>query len=824
MDAARYEKLGSFYLGRGWDRESGLTDSPLLYDAKDLTTHALVVGMTGSGKTGLCVGMLEEAAIDGVPALVIDPKGDMGNLMLTFPELDPADFEPWVDAGAAARAGKTVAEHAADTAALWRKGLGEWGQSPDRIARFRESVDIAIYTPGSSAGLPLSVLRSFAAPPASTLADRDALGERIQVAVSGLLALLGIEADLVTSREHVLLSNVLDVAWRSGRSLELASLIGEIQKPPFDKLGVIDLEVFYPAGERMQLALKLNNLLASPGFASWLEGEPMDAGRLLYTEDGRPRISIVSLAHLDDRERMFVVTLLLSEVVGWMRAQSGTSSLRALLYMDEIFGFFPPSAAPPSKTPMLTLLKQARAFGLGVVLATQNPVDLDYKGLSNCGTWFIGRLQTERDKARVLDGLEAASASAGASLDRVDFGDLIGSLGNRVFLMNNVHDDGPEVFQTRWALSYLRGPLVRSEIETLMRSRKEDALATASAVTDPPALAVAQRVAAQDAGATTDQARVSAPALLENGIEEVFLLPTSAGAPGARRILRPVLYGEAQLHYKSAPAAVDTWRELAVVAPIAAAASRLEWDEGDVCEADLQVQKRPPEGFGRATLPSVATRAKAYQAAHKRLATHLYQNRSLVFYSYPPLKLKSELGESEGEFRRRVALALAESRDLEVEKLRSRFADRTDALRRRIATAEERLEREQSQLRDRKLQTAVTIGTSLLGAVFGRKLSSRTSGAARAIRDLGRSRRESDDVGRAEERHEDLVEELKELEGEAEREIEALQASLPQPGEIELSERIVRPLKGDLTIDRVALLWTPWQVDVDGVATPLFSL
>src|SRR5688500_15162417 len=419
------EKLGVFYRGREVDRATGkATATPVLYDSRDLTTHAVCVGMTGSGKTGLFLSLLEEAAIDAVPAIAIDPKGDLGNLLLSFPELRAEDFAPWVDP-------TTTGSAAAET---WRKGLADWDQDGARIARFREAVDIAIYTPGSEAGRPLSVLQSFTAPSSEQRLDAGALRDRIGSTVAGLLGLAGIEADPIQSREHILLATLFDRAWSAGRDLTLAALIQGIQKPPFDKVGVFELETFYPAKERMQLAMALNTLIASPGFAPWMKGEPLDIQRLLFTPEGKPRISIISIAHLGDAERMFVVTLLLGETVAWMRRQSGTSSLRALLYMDEIFGYFPPTAMPPSKRPMLTLLKQARAYGLGVVLATQNPGDLDYKGLSNCGTWLLGRLQTERDKARVLDGLEGASTAAGATFDRARTETILSSLGNRVFL------------------------------------------------------------------------------------------------------------------------------------------------------------------------------------------------------------------------------------------------------------------------------------------------------------------------------------------------------------------------------------------------------
>ncbi|MDI9444224.1 MAG: ATP-binding protein, partial [Planctomycetota bacterium] len=471
-----FEKLGVFYLGRQFDPASrSLKDELVLYDSKDLVTHAVCVGMTGSGKTGLCLTLLEEAAIDGIPAILVDPKGDLGNLLLTFPRLESADFRPWIDEAEAARQGITPEQLAEATAKKWREGLAEWGQDAARIERFRSSVDLAIYTPGSSAGLPLAVLRAFTVPPRSMLDQPDALRERIASAVSGLLALLGIAADPLNSREHILLAQIFEHAWREGRDLDLAGLVRAIQSPPFDKMGLVDLETFFPAKDRTALAMQINNLLASPGFAGWLEGEPLDIQRLLYTPEGKPRLSIISIAHLSDAERMFFVTILLGEMISWMRSQSGTTSLRAVFYMDEVFGYFPPTANPPTKTPMLTLLKQARAFGLGVVLATQNPVDLDYKGLSNAGTWLLGRLQTERDKLRVLEGLEGASAAAGAQFNRKDMEAILAGLGNRVFLMNNVHEDQPVVFQTRWCLSYLGGPLSRGQIQSLMAPRKQAA-------------------------------------------------------------------------------------------------------------------------------------------------------------------------------------------------------------------------------------------------------------------------------------------------------------------------------------------------------------
>src|SRR5262245_45523897 len=568
------DQIGSFYLGRHYDLKNGKTESDaLLYDSDDLTTHAVCVGMTGSGKTGLCLSLLEEAALNGIPALAIDPKGDLGNLLLAFPNLAPSDFRPWIDESEATRKQMSPDEFAASQAELWRNGLAKWDQGPDRIRRYCDSADRVIYTPGSSAGIPITVLKSFNAPPKELIEDADAFSERIASATSGLLALMGIDADPVRSREHIFLSNVFDNSWRAGKDLNLTQLIQSIHKPPFKKIGVVDIDSFFPSKDREKLALQLNNLLASPSFAAWLEGEPLDVGKLLYTPEKKPRLAIMSIAHLDDAQRMFFVTILLNEVLAWIRTQPGTSNLRALLYMDEVFGYFPPTANPPSKTPMLTLLKQARAFGLGIVLATQNPVDLDYKGLSNTGTWFLGRLQTERDKARVLEGLEGASAQAGAAFDRGAMEKTLASLGNRVFLMNNVHEDHPVVFQSRWALSYLRGPLTREQIQTLMAPRKQQATtatgapptATAAVAASPRAaapMASSPVMAASAAGATSDEA----PAL-PSGVRQRFL-PAQHSTKGAQLVYRAALLGRAKLHFVSATAKVDAWADRCLLAAL----------------------------------------------------------------------------------------------------------------------------------------------------------------------------------------------------------------------------------------------------------------
>ena len=806
------EKLGFFYLGRAFDRATGqTTGAPILYDAKDLTTHAVCVGMTGSGKTGLCVALLEEAAIDGIPALVIDPKGDLANLALAFPNLQAADFRPWIDEAEAVRKGEAPDDFAAKTAETWRNGLAQWGQDPARIARYRDAVELALYTPGSNAGRQLSILRSFDAPPAALLADATALRDRILGTVSGLLALLGLAADPLQSREHILLANILEHAWRAGRNLDVAGMIRDVQAPPFAQIGVFDLETFYPAKDRLGLAMGLNNLLASPGFAAWMEGEPLDIQRLLYTPAGKPRVSIVSIAHLSETERMFVVTLLLNETLAWMRTQSGTGSLRALLYMDEIFGYFPPTANPPAKLPMLTLLKQARAFGLGVVLATQNPVDLDYKGLANAGTWFIGRLQTERDKARVIEGLEGALSSAGAGFDRAEMEATLASLGNRVFLMRNVHEDAPVLFQTRWALSYLRGPLTLPQIRTL----------TAGAPAGP-----APVVPSPTSASRPVTPAVAAKPALPPGVGEYFL--RAAGAPsGAAVSYRPSVLGSAKLHYVDARAGVDCWMPFSVIAPMSDSGREALWDEGTRhgdLKAGLDAQPLPGAGF--AELPASATNAKTVAGWQQALESMIHQNVVLELPHCPALKLSAAPGESEGDFCAKVGLALRERRDAEIDKLRRKYAPRLVALQGQEQRASERVAREKAQLGQQKISTVISVGATLLGALFGGgRAVSRSSigGAATAMKSAGRIGRESGDVNRAEGSVEVVQQRRVALESEMEQEIARIQGEI-DPAQAEIVKTQIRPRKSDIAAAMPAIVWVPWVADADGIPRPAASV
>jgi len=789
IDAADYEKLGVFYLGRPVSAGTGeAAAEPFLYDSRDLTTHAFCVGMTGSGKTGLCVTLLEEAALDGIPAIAIDPKGDLGNLRLTFPKLRPADFRPWIDESEAARHGRTPQEHASWTADLWREGLRGSGQDGARIERFRSSVETTIYTPGSRVGRPLRVLGSLAAPAAAVREDPDALRDRVIGTISSLLTLLDIDADPVKSREHIVLSRILAEHWERGDDLDLGALIRALQNPPFERVGVIDLESYFPAKQRFELATTLNSLLASPGFESWMEGEPLDAGRLLYTTEGKPRLSILSIAHLSERERMFFVTLLLAEVVSWMRAQEGTSSLRALLFMDEVFGYFPPLGNPPAKPLMLTLLKQARAYGLGVVLATQNPVDIDYKGLSNCGTWFLGRLQTERDKARVLDGL-AGAAHRGFDRARVDR--LLGTLGKRVFLMNDVHEDGPALFETRWAMSYLRGPLRRDEI------RRLDATTDTTERRPPPA--------PRSETPPATRAAPSRRALLPAEADEGFLI-SSARPPEPGALYEPGLLAEASLHYVRRRGEVDRWETVQAYTPLPADLRGSPWrnDTQEPAPGSVLLAPAPVEDATFAKTPAAVSNPRSYPRWSKMLVTHLYRERPLRLWECPALKALSRPGESEGDFRARLRQRRRELADERKAALEKRYLPKLTRLEERKRRAEVQVERETEQYESRRAETVISLGTTLLAAVFGRRMSA-VGRASTAARGFGRAAREHGDIARARARVDAVARQIAALDREFRDELDDLAAE--RTGTIETSEIAVRARKSDLQITSLRFVW-----------------
>jgi hypothetical protein len=801
-----FEKLGLFYIGRSAEAAAPGGDRPLiLYDAKDLVTHAVVVGMTGSGKTGLGIVLLEEAAIDGIPSIVIDPKGDLSNLLLTFPQLAPADFAPWVNEDDARRKGMTAEAYAADQAALWRKGLADWGEDGARVERLRKAADCTVYTPGSESGLPVSILRSFAAPDPAVAADPELFRARVATTATSLLGLIGADTDPIRSREHILLSTLLDQAWKQGKSLDIASLIQAIQAPPVARVGVMDLETFFPSKDRFGLAMALNNLLASPGFEAWMAGDPLDIGTLLHRADGRPRVSIFSIAHLGDAERMFFVSLLLNQTVGWMRTQAGTTSLRALVYMDEIFGYFPPVANPPSKLPLLSLVKQARAFGVGIVLATQNPVDLDYKALANTGTWFVGRLQTERDKARVLDGLEGASAAAGQAFDRERIDRTLSGLRSRVFLMNNVHEQAPVLLETRWTLSYLRGPLSRDEIKHLMDSQRPApaAAAPAAGAAVAPAPAAPGPAAPQAAPAPGGE-----PPVLPPDVPQFFVPPRDVPAPF---VYRPVVIGDAEVRYSQPSGGVEATRAVTVVTPLTDGPIPVDWAKASEAEFVAEDLEKSPAGGARFdALPPAASKPRNYDAWKKAFSSWIYSSQALALYRSANFEVVSNPGESERDFRIRLQQISRERRDEEVGRLRQSYADRLASLQERLRRAQQVVERESQQVGQQTLQTAISVGATILGAFLGRKAVSMTTvgRATTAARGVGRTMRETQDVGRARETVQAVQDQIAQLEAQLQEETAALEKKL-DPGLEALETIKLKPKKTDISVRLVGLGWMP---------------
>lgn len=767
-----FEKLGVFYLGREKSEEANL----LLYNSKHLTTHGVIVGMTGSGKTGLAIDLIEEAAIDGVPSILIDPKGDLANILLQFPNLAPSDFRPWIDVEEAAREGLTPDAFAAKTAENWRTGLSKWAEDGERIRLLSRSADFAVYTPGDTTGRPLQILRSFDPPQG---VDEITFRDTIVNNVSSLLGLVGVAADPMQSREHILLSSIFYSEWKAGRELDLARLIGFVANPPFQKVGVFDVESFYPSKDRMKLAMALNGLLASPSFASWREGEPLDIQRLLWTDAGKPRVSVLSIAHLSDAERMFFVTAVLNATLAWMRRQSGTGSLRALLYMDEIFGYFPPNANPPSKAPMLMLLKQARAFGLGIVLSTQNPVDLDYKGLSNCGTWFIGRLQTDRDKMRVLDGLESAAADSGRGFDRSSMDRLLSGLGKRVFLMRDAADDVPVLFETRWSMSYLCGPLSMAQIHSLIPAAAPAPAESAAFAPGMPSPFPPMESASEAApSAAPSFAPAAAPAASATG----FAMPCSSAKP--RKIGASV-----RLHFVDAKTATDKWTSVYYLA-----------DADNVGSPDWEAA----EEFDEPIEPSetVNLSEKRFAAWGKRLSSYVYQEKTVMMMRDTETKLVSKFGESEGDFRARLQLVLRERRDKLVDKVNATYGPKITRIEDQIRSAADRIQREKTQVSQKKTQTAVWAGAAILGAIFGRGrgITGSVSRAGSTIRSASGIGKEKQDVAMAEEKLSVLEERCRALKEEFEAKL-AEAGQLPDVGDVMLEDVVIRPRKSDIIVE-----------------------
>ncbi|MBY0528487.1 MAG: DUF87 domain-containing protein [Gemmataceae bacterium] len=709
------EQPACFYLGREYDLASKtVLDRPIMYDARDLTTHGVVVGMTGSGKTGLCINLLEEAAIDGIPCIIIDPKGDLANLLLQFPDLKPDDFLKWLNPEDARQKKVTLEEHAQQLADHWRKGLEEWGQSPERIARLRDSSEWRVYTPGSEAGLPLSILSTFSAPKGAIA--REALNQKIDATTTALLGLTGIASDPVQSREHILIAQLLLHSWTRGQDLDLPQLITQIQAPPLRKIGAFDVDTFYPEKDRLKLAVALNNILAAPSFSTWLSGEALDLSRLLGTPGQKPRQLIFYVAHLEDAQRMFFLTLLLEEVLSWTRKQPGTTNLRAILYFDEVFGYLPPHPAnPPTKTPLMTLLKQARAFGVGVLLATQNPVDLDYKALSNAGTWFVGKLQTERDKARLVEGLEGVAAEQGSLHDRSYLETVISALGNRVFLLHNVHRNQPVLFKSRWALSFLRGPMTRDQVALLMDGLKQLPGATAEAGdTGVPPVAIllcsscraelvlgatvcpACGTAWSDAAPRQEDRRFKqgllqsatphapgmstsinhVPPVLPAGVAQ-FYLPALGSTTGAI-VYQPRLLGFAEVVFADKRKGLEHRRSYRLLAEAVPTGQSVAWAAAE--KLGDAVSTAPQAGAQWADAPESLNSGKKLTALKRTLVDFLHGNAKVVLLSNRALDLVSEPQEDVLVFQARCRAAARHELEKALAAEKQKFRPKFEAL------------------------------------------------------------------------------------------------------------------------------------------------
>ena len=811
INPADYEKLGKFYLGREYDlRAKELQDEMVLFDSKDLVTHGVVLGMTGSGKTGLCMALLEEAALDKIPAIVVDPKGDISNLLLQFPNFEPSDFRPWINEDDAAKKGRTPDEHAAKTADMWKNGIGDWGQDGDRIRDLQSKVDINVFTPGSNAGIPVSILSSLDAPSFEVLDDSELLAERIESSVSSLLSLLGVDADPIQSPEHILVSNIFSSCWGKGESLSLQSLIKYIQEPPFDQIGVLAVEDCIKKKDRGSLAMKLNSLLASPGFSVWLKGVPLDINKLMSAPDGRARVSIFSIAHLSDAERMFFVSLLFNQMLGWMRTQKGTSSLRALLYMDEIYGYLPPTANPPSKKPLMTMLKQARAFGLGILLATQNPVDLDYKALSNIGAWFLGRLQTERDKMRVLDGLEGAAASQDSRFDRGKMEETLAGLGERVFLLNNVHDDAPITFHVRWVLSYLCGPLARSQVKELMDPKRTDfnlvelkPKEKKEKAPEPPALP-----AAADDWAVAPKDSNKVP-----GTVKQFYVPVTGEYLEKEIVYMPAVVRSAIAKFSEAKYDVYGSKEFTILNRVWDGDEMIDWD--DVTELpegmnSTHFLSQPHNPIEYGALPDSARKSQTYTAAKRDFVDWIFHNQTLGVLHAPGFEMYSRPAETEGEFRVRLGHKEREKRDEAIEEMKEKFEDEMEDVEEDLERALKELEVQGKQASQARTSALLGIGGSLLTALFSKRAKVLTTTNVRSASSRGsKAWKESRDVKEVKKKVRSLEEALQELESELEDAIADVKKNY-DPERTELETVQIKPLKKNIEVKACGLTWLPF--------------
>ncbi len=809
-----------FYFGQTYDlaAKAILPDKLTFYDPSDLTTHAMITGMTGSGKTGMGIILLEEAALQGIPAILIDPKGDLTNHLLHFPNLQPSDFAPWVDEDIARREGKTPEQAAAEAAANWQKGLERSGINQARMQKLSANVDYAIYSPGSDSAFPVSILSSLKAPSISWEENTEILRENISSTATALLELVGYkDIDPVRSREHILLSNIFENAWSQGQDLDLESLIMQVQTPPFEKLGVFPISKFYPEKDRFELAMALNNFIAAPSFQNWLQGQPLDIGAFLYSPDGKPRHSVFYLAHLADQERMFFITLLYSAVETWMRTQSGTGSLRALVYFDEIVGYLPPVANPPSKPIILRLLKQARAFGVGLVLATQNPIDLDYKALSNTGTWIIGKLQTDQDKQRLLDGL----ATATGSFDRAYFDGAISSLGKRVFLLHNVHSKAPEIFTTRWAMNYLPGPIMRTKLSELNRLVGADVLQVSSAANGNAPISVEEVLggSSQDLPGSPNEPILSSKSSViylpvTVSLSEALRIATERGIPSGaeqRYHYEPALVGQAKVYFANRTYGVDQEKKVSVNLPGIEGRGLVRWLDYQHDPIDMlatESRALPNATFGELRYPF--DDEKNIAALSKDFQEWIYRENSLTLFTNDKLKLTSKPGESREAFEARCSEASQGGQSDAAKKIEEKYEKLRKSIESKKMKEEIELEKDQKILNQRRMEEAGTGLSTVISLFSGRKKSINSSLTKRRLTSTAKSNVEESEL-----MIEEYNKQLAELDEKMKEELDAFQESTQDMAGT-IREVTINPLKKDIIQEFFGLGWLPHYAFKDG--------
>ena len=778
-----YEKLKLFYIGK--EKIDGQI-TPLVYQNKDLLTHAAIIGMTGSGKTGLGITLLEEAAIDAIPSIIIDPKGDMTNLLLNFPELNPSDFEPWLDDSEVSNSGGTKEELAIKVSNSYKEGIQRDFQDLSRVKKLKDSADFTIYTPGSSSGIQVSILSSFKAPTIEILEDMELFSNIINSTVHSILSLIDNKSD-ETSKESILLASIFTNYFKEQKDLTLEELITLIVTPPFSKIGVFDLETFFPQSDRLKFALKINTIIASPSFSTWLEGESLDISKMLYSQSGKAKVNIFSIAHLNDSQRMFFVTILLNQILAWMRRQEGTTSLKALLYMDEIFGYFPPQANPPSKQPMLTLLKQARSFGIGVILSTQNPVDIDYKGLSNIGTWFIGRLQTKQDIEKVIDGLSSASEKG---LNKQELSLALGTLAKRNFIMKNINEEHIKTFETRWALSYLKGPLSKDAIKKLMENKKNNSpknLEEKKSEVNEPFI---------------DVSKGKSKPVIVSSIKEKYSYSSQNNA----YYMQGYLLFSCSVHYLYTLKNVDLKENINFKIYLDEKATEINFDEKEDVLIYSFDEKEKTNSFYY-ELPSFIQNEKELKLLERDFADYVYRNFKLTLYKNDTLKISSKQYESLDDFKIRIQDRLNEQIDEKIENLKQKFEKENTLLEQKISKLFEKLKKEEQDSISATTNSIISIGTSILGAFFGK--SSKTaivSKVATSSRGVSKALKERSDI--------------KTVQGEIDA-LQSLQDGLEEKLKIEIEkindefniskytieEFFIKPKRTDIYDIKIELLW-----------------